>query len=91
MTISGLEMAQKRKCEIPPKDDDGIQILYEKYDDMEVWYSSTKKKKELSNSPNTNKCLSDSEFCDSFLKSNLFGCAKCLAKQLLLNIENMKW
>ena len=32
MTISGLEMAQKRKCEIPPKDDDGIQILYEKYD-----------------------------------------------------------
>ena len=55
MTISGLEMAQKRKCEIPPEDDDGIQILYEKYDDMEVWYSSTKKKKELSNSPNTNK------------------------------------
>ena len=49
-----------------------------------------RKKKELSNSPNTNKCLSDSEFCDSFLKSNLFGCAKCLAKQLLLNIENMK-
>ena len=45
MTISGLEMAQKRKCEIPPEDDDGIQILYEKYDDMEVWYSSTKKKK----------------------------------------------
>ena len=47
MTISGLEMAQKRKCEIPPEDDDGIQILYEKYDDMEVWYSSTKKKKRI--------------------------------------------
>ena len=51
MTISGLEMAQKRKCEIPPEDDDGIQILYEKYDDMEVWYSSTKKKKNCQIAP----------------------------------------
>ena len=77
-------MAKKRKNDIPPESDDEIQILYERTEDMEIWYDTTKKRK-VSHS----KELSQN-FCDSFLKSNLFGCSTCQAKKLLFNIESMK-
>ena len=67
-------MAKKRRNNIPPESDDEVQIVYEKQEDMEVWYHNTKKRK----------------VSKTFLKSNLFGCGTCLAKQLLANIESMK-
>ena len=79
-------MAKKRRNNIPPESDDEVQIVYEKQEDMEVWYYNTKKRKvskQVCNDVNN-------QMCDSFLKSNLFGCGTCLAKQLLANIESMK-
>ena len=79
-------MAKKRRNNIPPESDDEVQIVYEKQEDMEVWYYNTKKRKvskQVCNDVNNH-------MCDSFLKSNLFGCSTCLAKQLLANIESMK-
>ena len=38
-------MAKKRKNDIPPESDDEIQILYERTEDMEIWYDTTKKRK----------------------------------------------